>query len=119
MADAPITLSKPKGREITGGDLLAQSLRALGVDVAFGIHGGHLDSFLMGCVHAGIRLVDTRHETCAVQAAEAYGKVTGKVGVSFITANSGYGHHGPLVSWELTQLQVFKRPAWPCNCFSR
>lgn len=90
MANAPITLSKPQGREITGGDLLAQALKALGVDVAFGIHGGHLDSFLMGCVHAGIRLVDTRHETCAVQAAEAYGKVTGQVGVAFITANSGF-----------------------------
>lgn len=43
----------------------------------------------MGCAHVGIRLVDTRHETVAVQAAEAYAKETGKIGVCFITANSG------------------------------
>jgi thiamine pyrophosphate-dependent acetolactate synthase large subunit-like protein len=57
--------------------------------VAFGVHGGHLDAFLMGCEDSKIRLVDTRHETAAIQAAEGYSKVSGKVGVSFVTANSG------------------------------
>lgn len=82
-------LKKPAKRELLGGDLLAQCLNQLGVKVAFGIHGGHLDSFLMGCVDLGIDLIDVRHETVAVQAAEGYAKVSGKVGVSFITANSG------------------------------
>lgn len=85
-----LELKQPKGREFLGGDLLAQSLHALGVRVAFGLHGGHLDAFLMGAHDIGIQLVDTRHETVAVQAAEGYAKVSGKVGVSFITANSGY-----------------------------
>ena len=79
----------PQHREFTGGDLLAQSLRQLGVKTAFGLHGGHLDAFLMGCEDIGIRLIDTRHETAAVQAAEGYSKVTGEVGTSFVTANSG------------------------------
>lgn len=83
-------LKQPKHRELSGGDLLAQSLKQLGVDTTFGIHGGHLDAFLMGCDHSGIRLIDTRHETVAVQAAEGYAKVSGKVGVCFVTANSGY-----------------------------
>ncbi len=69
--------------------MLAQCLAQLGVKVAFGLHGGHLDAFLMGCSDAGIDLVDTRHETVAVQAAESYAKVANKVGVCFITANSG------------------------------
>lgn len=85
-----LELQHPKGRELCGGDLLAQSLRALGVEVAFGLHGGHLDAFLMGCHDIGIRLIDTRHETVAVQAAEGYTRVTDKVGVCFATANSGY-----------------------------
>lgn len=84
-------LEKPPHREILGGDLLAQSLKQLGTDVAFGLHGGHLDAFLVGAHEAGIRLVDTRHETTAVQAAEGYAKIAGKVGVCFVTANSGYG----------------------------
>jgi thiamine pyrophosphate-dependent acetolactate synthase large subunit-like protein len=81
----------PKNRELTAGDLLAQCLHTLGVHVAFGLHGGHLDSFLMGCHDIGIKLVDTRHETVAIQAAEGYAKVSGKVGACFVTANSGYG----------------------------
>jgi len=89
---APLELQFPRNREFAGGDLLAQSLKSLGVDVAFGIHGGHLDSFFMGCFDSGIRLVDTRHETVAVQAAEGYSKVKGTVGVAFVTANSGCVH---------------------------
>jgi thiamine pyrophosphate-dependent acetolactate synthase large subunit-like protein len=84
-----IKLVQPKHRELTGGDLLAQCLRDIGVEVAFGIHGGHLDAFLMGCSDASIRLIDTRHETVAVQAAEGYAKVKGKLGVAFVTSNSG------------------------------
>lgn len=79
----------PKNREINGGDLLAQVLKHLGTEVAFGLHGGHLDAFLLGAEDVGIKLIDTRHETVAVQAAEGYAKVSGKVGVCFVTANSG------------------------------
>ncbi len=80
----------PKNREFHGGDLLAQALKHLGVEVAFGLHGGHLDAFLIGAAESGIKLIDTRHETVAVQAAEGYAKISGKVGVRFVTANSGY-----------------------------
>ncbi|KAF7528041.1 hypothetical protein G7054_g10293 [Neopestalotiopsis clavispora] len=86
---AALELVDPSNREFVGGDLLAQSLKHLGVTVAFGLHGGHLDAFLMGAHDAGINLVDTRHETVAVQAAEGYSKVKGEVGVCFVTANSG------------------------------
>lgn len=84
-----LELKIPETREFLGGDLLAQSLSALGCNIAFGLHGGHLDAFLIGCKDANIDLIDTRHETVAVQAAEAYAKVSSKVGVCFITANSG------------------------------
>lgn len=80
-------ISLPKGREFKGGDLLAQALNHLGVKVAFGLHGGHLDAFLMGVNDAGIKIVDTRHETAAVQAAEGYNKITNNVGVCFVTAS--------------------------------
>jgi thiamine pyrophosphate-dependent acetolactate synthase large subunit-like protein len=80
----------PPHREFLAGDLLAQSLSKLGVTVAFGLHGGHLDAFLIGCTLSGIRLIDTRHETPAVQAAESYAKLTGSLGLCFVTANSGF-----------------------------
>lgn len=87
---SPFQLQQPKGRELNGGDLLAQSLKNLGVSVAFGLHGGHLDAFLLGAHENGIKLIDTRHEQVAVQASEGYAKISGKVGVCFVTANSGY-----------------------------
>jgi thiamine pyrophosphate-dependent acetolactate synthase large subunit-like protein len=80
----------PKNRELLGGDLVAQSLARLGVDLLFGLHGGHLDQFLVAAAGLGIRLVDTRHETVAVQAAEGYAKLSGRLGVCFVTANSGW-----------------------------
>lgn len=87
--DVALKLKMPETREFLGGDLLAQSLAALGCKFAFGLHGGHLDAFLIGCADANIDLIDTRHETVAVQAAEGYAKVSSNVGVCFITANSG------------------------------
>ena len=90
MAEHELEWKIPSKREFLGGDLVAQSLAQLGVKVSFGLHGGHLDAFLIGCDLAGIRLVDTRHEAPAVQAAEAYAKLSGKVGCCFVTANSGY-----------------------------
>ncbi|KAJ5819921.1 hypothetical protein N7474_005512 [Penicillium riverlandense] len=85
-------LQHPDNGELTGGDLLAQSLKHIGVEVAFGLHGGHLDSFFMGCESMGIRLVDTRHETAAIQAAEGYTRISNKLGVCFVTANSGFSN---------------------------
>ena len=66
---------------VTGGDLVARTLTSFGVEVAFGLHGGHLDSLLLGCQRAGIRLIDTRHEAVAVNAADGYARATGRVGV--------------------------------------
>ena len=88
-SSSTISWKQPSNRELLGGDLVAQTLAQLGVEVSFGIHGGHLDAFLIGCDLAGIRLIDTRHEATAVQAAEGYAKVSGKVGCAFVTANSG------------------------------
>ncbi|ETN44718.1 uncharacterized protein HMPREF1541_10388 [Cyphellophora europaea CBS 101466] len=112
----PFEFRTPPARALLGGDLVAQSLSHLGVTLAFGLHGGHLDAFLVGCAFCTppIRLIDTRHETCAVQAAEAYAKLapsnstgsgsndpaasdntTPTVGVAFVTANSGFSNALP------------------------
>ncbi|QDS77935.1 hypothetical protein FKW77_001212 [Venturia effusa] len=92
---SPFPFKHPQTRALLGGDLVAQSLAHLGVDLLFGLHGGHLDQFLVAAVGLGIRLVDTRHETVAVQAAEGYAKLSGRLGVAFVTANSGFANGLP------------------------
>jgi acetolactate synthase-1/2/3 large subunit len=77
---------------ISGGDLVGRTLASSGIDVAFGLHGGHLDSLLRGCRRAGIRLVDTRHEAAAVNAADGYARVTGRVGLALATAGAGFSN---------------------------
>lgn len=76
--------------KMTGGALLARTLRAAGVTDVFSLHGGHLDAFLIACADHGIRLTDTRHEASAGHAAEAYARATGKVGVAVVTAGPGF-----------------------------
>lgn len=74
---------------LNGGELAARTLKQAGVEVVFGLHGGHLDTFLVGCKKEGIRLIDFRHEAAAVNAADGYSRVTGKLGVAVVTSGPG------------------------------
>ena len=67
----------------------AQVLKDLGVEIAFGVHGGHIWQMVDEMSNAGIRTVTVRHEQAAVYAAESYSKVTGKIGVCYATAGPG------------------------------
>lgn len=72
-----------------GGVLAAEVLKQHGVDTVFTLSGGHLFVLYDGCVQAGIRLVDTRHEQTATFAAEGWAKVTRRSGVCALTAGPG------------------------------
>ncbi|MDI3315794.1 MAG: acetolactate synthase [Mycobacterium sp.] len=71
------------------GRLIAQRLRASGVDTVFTLSGGHLFAIYDGCRSEGIRLIDTRHEQTAAFAAEGWSKVTRTPGVVALTAGPG------------------------------
>ena len=76
--------------EITGAEIVCESLLKEGVEVMFGLPGGAvlpLYGALSG--YPGIRHVLVRHEQAAVMAADGYARATGRVGVC--TATSGPG----------------------------
>jgi acetolactate synthase-1/2/3 large subunit len=75
--------------KIHGGRLIARALKAEGVDALFTLTGGHIVPILDGCVEEGIRIVDVRHEETAGHAAEAYTRLTGRLGVAAVTAAPG------------------------------
>ena len=79
------TITEP----MNGGELAAWALHEAEVEVVFALHGGHLDSFFTGCRKFGIAIVDCRHEAAAVNAADGYARITGKVGVAAVTAGPG------------------------------
>src|ERR687889_1795192 len=72
-----------------GGRLIARRLKAQGVSHLFTLSGGHLFSIYEGCRSEGIEIVDTRHESTAVFAAEGWAKVTREPGVAALTAGPG------------------------------
>src|SRR3954468_4456688 len=76
-------------RQVHGGRLIAQRLRAAGVSQLFTLSGGHLFSIYDGCREEGISIVDTRHEQTAAFAAEGWAKATREVGVAALTAGPG------------------------------
>ncbi|HUY98298.1 MAG TPA: thiamine pyrophosphate-binding protein [Verrucomicrobiae bacterium] len=74
---------------ISGGHLVAAALRAEGVDTIFTLCGGHIIDIYDGCVDAGIRVIDVRHEQVAAHAADGYARVTGRPGCAVVTAGPG------------------------------
>lgn len=75
--------------KIHGGQVIARALKAEGVDTVFMLTGGHVLPVIDGCVAEGITVIDVRHEQAATHAADAYARLTGKLGVAIVTAGPG------------------------------
>ncbi|GMQ85054.1 MAG: thiamine pyrophosphate-binding protein [Acidimicrobiia bacterium] len=75
--------------KIHGGRAIARALKAEGVDTVFTLTGGHIVAIIDGCVSEGIAVIDVRHEQAAVHAADAYARITGRLGVAVVTAGPG------------------------------
>ncbi len=75
----------------TGGQILVDQLKIHGADLAFCVPG---ESYLpvLDALHANrdsIRLITCRHEGGAANMADAYGKLTGRPGLCFVTRGPG------------------------------
>src|SRR6058998_3180327 len=75
----------------TGGQVLVDALKNHGVDMAFAVPG---ESYLavLDALHDAsnqIRFISCRQEGGAAYMAEAYGKLTGKPGICFVTRGPG------------------------------
>jgi len=73
----------------TGGQILVDALHVHGVDTAFGVPGESYLDVLDALHDSQIRFVINRQEGGAAFMAEAYGKLTGKPGICFVTRGPG------------------------------
>lgn len=84
-ASAPVARS--------GGQVLVDALRGNSVDTVYCVPG---ESYLpvLDALHdaPGIRTIVTRHEGAAANMAEAYGKLSGRPGICFVTRGPGATH---------------------------
>lgn len=76
--------------QVSGANILLESLRREGVDLLFGYPGGAvIDIYHELPNHPGLRHVLVRHEQAAVHAADGYARATGKVGACLVTSGPG------------------------------
>ncbi|TSA07975.1 MAG: biosynthetic-type acetolactate synthase large subunit [Deltaproteobacteria bacterium] len=75
--------------KLTGAQILIECLKKEGVDLIFGFPGGAVIDIYDELMKSPIRHVLVRHEQAAVHAADAYARVTGKVGVVLVTSGPG------------------------------
>jgi acetolactate synthase-1/2/3 large subunit len=75
--------------DLTGGQLVARTLKQAGVGHVFTLCGGHILPIYDGCLDEGIGIIDTRHEQAAAHAADAYARLTRGVGVAVVVPGPG------------------------------
>ncbi len=89
--------------KITVADALLKELERIGVDTVFGIISIHNIPFYDALErHGGFRVVTARHEGAAVNMADAYSRVSGKLGVALTSTGTGAGKPAKLLrpSWR-------------------
>ena len=70
---------------VTGSHLISKSLKLEGVDNIFTLAGDHVLPVLDVMADGDFRFIDTRHEQAAVHMADAWGRITGQLGVCMYT----------------------------------
>ncbi len=77
--------------QITGSRMVVEALNSEGVEVVFGYPGGRIMNLYDEVYKQKFfKHILTRHEQAAIHAAEGYAKVSGKVGVAFVTSGPGF-----------------------------
>ncbi|KAI4232161.1 MAG: hypothetical protein LQ352_008353 [Teloschistes flavicans] len=79
----------------TGAQIIARSLRDLGVTVIFGIVGIPVVDIAEEAINLGIKFIGFRNEQAAGYAASAYGYLTGRPGVCLVVGGPGVLHAIP------------------------
>jgi acetolactate synthase-1/2/3 large subunit len=75
--------------ELSGAQILLESLRREGVDVVFGFPGGAVIDIYHQLPNYPVKHVLVRHEQGAIHAADGYARASGKVGVCLVTSGPG------------------------------
>src|SRR3954449_1300869 len=75
---------------MNGAEWVVRTLRERGVEVVFLLCGNGLKPFLDACVESDIQIVDTRNEQSAAYMADAWGRMTGRLGVVATSAGPGF-----------------------------
>jgi acetolactate synthase-1/2/3 large subunit len=83
------------GESMSGGAVVARTLRELGTEIVFSVSGNQVLPIYDAAEAAGVRILHLRHESAAAYAALAYAEITGHPGVVLVSAGPGFLAPGP------------------------
>ena len=98
--------------QMTGAQIVARSLRSLGVSVIFGIVGIPVVEIAEEAINLGIKFIGFRNEQAAGYAASVYGYLTGRPGVCPVVGGPGVLHAVPGVRFNARPLKVYYLTSW-------
>ncbi|MEY4399516.1 MAG: acetolactate synthase large subunit, partial [Pseudomonadota bacterium] len=78
--------------ERLGAHSLVDAFKAQGVNSIFTLSGNHIMPIFDAVIDEPIKLIHTRHEAATVHMADAYARLSGKVGVAMVTGGPGHAN---------------------------
>jgi acetolactate synthase I/II/III large subunit len=79
-------------RRHRGADALIRALQAAGVARIFTLSGNHIMPVFDAVIDSSIELVHVRHEASAVHMADAWSRITGRIGIALVTGGPGHAN---------------------------
>ncbi|NCX40663.1 MAG: thiamine pyrophosphate-binding protein, partial [Burkholderiaceae bacterium] len=78
--------------ERLGAHSLVDAFKAQGVNSIFTLSGNHIMPIFDAVIDEPIKLIHTRHEAATVHMADAYARLSGKVGIAMVTGGPGHAN---------------------------
>lgn len=77
-------------QKIRGADIVARTLDAAGLTTIFTLSGNHIMPLFDAALGTRLELIHVRHEAAAVHMADAWGRLTGRCGIVWVSGGAGF-----------------------------
>jgi acetolactate synthase-1/2/3 large subunit len=77
---------------LRGADIVVRTLERAGYTSIFTLSGNHIMSLFDAAIDSKLELSHVRHEAATVHMADAYGRLTGKAGIAWVTGGPGHAN---------------------------
>jgi acetolactate synthase-1/2/3 large subunit len=79
-------------KTLRGADIVVRTLERAGHTTVFTLSGNHIMSLFDAAIDSKLELMHVRHEAATVHMADAYGRLTGKPGIAWVTGGPGHAN---------------------------
>jgi acetolactate synthase I/II/III large subunit len=82
----------PMPSTLRGADIVVRTLERAGHTDIFTLSGNHIMSLFDAAIETRLSLMHVRHEAATVHMADAYGRLTGRPGIAWVTGGPGHAN---------------------------